>query len=213
MNAKMSDFQDISIALAGVCQSAALVHQFAHKGFVNQDDFRISLMSLSKREPETLLDVFGNDLSHLNLGLETLLAQLGGNKGQIDGEISRYWLGSLALSQKLDKNPDAKLELSHRLNLLERQLPLYDNDILHEQMIANIASIYSDIISPLGGRIQVFGREDLLTRTDIQNRVRAALLAGIRASILWQQVGGSKWQFLFSRKKLLKATQSLYSLR
>lgn len=129
----------------------------------------------------------------------------------MDTEIGRYWIGVLALSQKLDKTPQAKAELAQRLQQLERQLALYDNDILHEQMISNIASIYSDIISPLGSRIHVLGVHDYLSRPDIQNRVRAALLAGIRAGILWQQVGGSRWQFFFSRKKILNATQSLYS--
>jgi high frequency lysogenization protein len=164
-------------------------------------------------DKKPIFDVFGNQISHLTIGLETALAQLGGNAGKIDAEVSRYWIGVLALSRKLNKNPEAKAELARRLQQLERQLPLYDNDILHEQMISNIASIYSDIISPMGTRIQVFGLQDLLSRTDIQNRVRASLLAGVRAGILWQQMGGSRWQFFFARKKLIQATQSLYSTR
>lgn len=209
----MSNYRDISIAFAGVCQSAELVYQFAHKGFVEQDAFRTSLQSLLITQPNSTLDVFGNQISHLTIGLETALAQLGGKAGKIDAEVSRYWIGVLALSRKLNKNPEAKAELARRLQQLERQLPLYDNDILHEQMISNIASIYSDIISPMGTRIQVFGLQDLLSRTDIQNRVRASLLAGVRAGILWQQMGGSRWQFFFARKKLIQATQSLYSTR
>lgn len=207
----MTHYQDISIALAGVCQSASLVQQFAHKGNADRDTFKHSLESLLITQPDSTLDVFQGDLSHLKQGLETALAQFGGAKGKLDTEVGRYWIGVLALSQKLDKNPQAKANLAQRLQQLERQLSLYDNDILHEQMIANIASIYSDIISPLGSRIHVLGVHNYLTRPDIQNRVRASLLAGIRAGILWQQVGGSRWQFFFSRKKILNATQSLYS--
>ncbi|MDH2998068.1 lysogenization protein HflD [Pasteurellaceae bacterium LFhippo2] len=208
----MANYHDISIALAGVCQSASLVQQFAHKGTADREIFRSSLQSLLVTQPNSTLDVFGGNLSHLKCGIETSLAQLGGNKqGKLDTEIGRYWIGVLALSQKLDKNPQAKTALAQRLQQLERQLSLYEGDILHEQMIANIASIYSDIISPLGSRIQVLGVHDYLARPDIQNRVRAALLAGIRAGILWKQVGGSRWQFFFSRKKLLNATQNLYS--
>ncbi|QBQ62862.1 high frequency lysogenization protein HflD [Actinobacillus indolicus] len=207
----MTHYQDISIALAGVCQSASLVQQFAHKGIADRDTFKHSLESLFITQPDSTLDVFQGNLSHLKQGLETALAQFGGAKGKLDTEIGRYWIGVLALSQKLDKNPQAKANLAQRLQQLERQLSLYDNDILHEQMIANIASIYSDIISPLGSRIHVLGVHNYLTRPDIQNRVRASLLAGIRAGILWQQVGGSRWQFFFSRKKILNATQYLYS--
>lgn len=209
----MANYQDIATALAGVCQSAGLVQQFAHKGFVDNSLLRASLQSLLNTQPSSTLDVFGNQPLNLRLGLETAMAQLGSRQGKIDAEIGRYWIGILALSLKLNKNPQAKAELAQRLQQLERRLPLYENDILHEQMIANIAAIYSDIISPLGGRIQVFGLQDLLSRTDIQNRVRATLLAGVRAGILWQQVGGSRWQFFFSRQKLLNATKSLYSSR
>lgn len=206
----MAHYQDISIALAGVCQSASLVQQFAHKGFADRDAFRHSLSSLLITQPDSTLDVFGGDLAHLKQGLETALAQFGGANGKLDTEIGRYWISILALSQKLAKNPQAKANLAQRLQQLERQLALYDNDILHEQMIANIASIYSDIISPLGSRIHVLGMHDYLSRPDIQNRVRASLLAGIRAGILWQQVGGSRWQFFFSRRKLLEHTRQLY---
>lgn len=209
----MPNYSEIATALSGICQSAALVQQFAHKGSADRDSLKTTLESLLITQPSSTLNVFGDNLSHLQLGLETALAQFGGLNGKLDGEIGRYWIGCLSLSQKLNRNPQAKAELAHRLQQLQRQLPLYENDILHEQMIANIASIYSDIISPLGTRIQVFGQQDLLSRIDIQNRVRAVLLAGIRAGILWQQVGGSRWQFFFSRSKLLNATHSLYSSR
>lgn len=207
------NYQDISVALAGICQSARLVQQFAHEGRADNGLFKASLESLLNIQPHSTLDVYGNDPDNLRLGLETSLSQLSSRQGRMDAEVGRYWIGILALGYKLKKNPQAKAELARRLQQLERQLPLYENDILHEQMIANIASIYSDIISPLGSRIQVFGLQDLLSRTDIQNRVRASLLAGVRAAILWQQVGGSRWQFLFSRQKLLNATKSLYSSR
>lgn len=115
------------------------------------------------------------------------------------------------LCQKLNKNPQVKAKLAERLQQLERQLSLYEGDILHEQMIANMAAIYTDIISPLGTRIKVLGSPDFLARPDIQNRIRATLLAGVRAGILWQQVGGTRWQFFLSRKSLLNATYSLYS--
>lgn len=207
----MAKYHDISIALAGVCQAAVMVQEFATNGVTDSNSLRTSLQSLLITNPTSTLDVFENDLSKIKLGLETLIAQLGGNRqGQLDMHIGRYWIGMLALARKLDQNPAAKSELAQRLAQLERQLPLYNNDILEEQIISNIAAIYSDIISPLGAKIQVFGRQDLLARRDIQNRVRATLLAGVRAAILWQQVGGSRWQLFFSRSKMLNQAKSFY---
>lgn len=207
----MPNYSEIATALSGICQSAALVQQFAHKGNAEREILKTTLESLLITQPSSTLNVFGDTLGNLELGIKTALAQFGGLRGELDGEIGRYWIGCLSLSQKLNKHPHAKAELVQRLQQLQRQLALYENDILHEQMIANIASIYSDVISPLGSRIQVFGKQDLLTRSDIQNRVRATLLAGIRAGILWQQVGGNRWQLFFSRKKILQSVQSLYS--
>ncbi|WP_243260442.1 DUF489 family protein, partial [Pseudomonas aeruginosa] len=34
-------------------------------------------------------------------------------------------------------------------------------------------------------------------------RIRALLLAGIRSARLWRQLGGSRWQMVFSRRRLL----------
>ena len=44
---------------------------------------------------------------------------------------------------------------------------------------------------------------------DNANKVRAILLAGIRAAVLWTQCGGSRWQVLFKRSALLLETEKL----
>lgn len=205
------NYQDIATAYAAVCQAASLVQQFAHHGMAkDRESFSVLVKSLLVTQPESTLAVYGDSLQNLKMGLETALAQLGGGNGKLDTEIGRYWVSLLALSQKLNKNPQAKSQLIQRLQQIERQLSLYEGDIMADQMIANLASIYSDIISPLGNKIHVLGMQDYLVRPDIQHKIRAALLAGIRAGILWQQVGGNRWQFLFSRRKLLRQVQQLY---
>lgn len=61
-----------------------------------------------------------------------------------------------------------------------------------------MAGIYVDVISPLGPRIQVTGSPAVLQSPQVQAKVRASLLAGIRAAVLWQQVGGGRLQLMFS---------------
>jgi high frequency lysogenization protein len=51
----------------------------------------------------------------------------------------------------------------------------------------------------------VRGEPVYLQNPDNQNRIRALLLAGVRAAWLWRQVGGSRWKILFARKRLLAA--------
>ncbi|MBN6710468.1 high frequency lysogenization protein HflD [Haemophilus haemoglobinophilus] len=201
----MANYQDITLALAGVCQAAKLVKQFATHGSADQEILHISLNSLLQTAPENTLAIYGRQEANLKLGLETLMEQLNGS----DPTLNRYWLGLLALESKLNKNPQAKAELARRIQYLPTQLAHYD--LLDEQMLSTLASIYVDVISPLGARIQVQGSPLYLQQLATQNRIRACLLAGIRSAVLWRQMGGTKWQFLFSRRKLMATAQQIYS--
>ncbi len=48
-----------------------------------------------------------------------------------------------------------------------------------------------------------------LQNPDNAARIRVALLAGIRAAVLWRQAGGSKWQFLLQRRKTAAKAREL----
>ncbi|MGV6987783.1 high frequency lysogenization protein HflD [Testudinibacter sp. P80/BLE/0925] len=205
----MADYHDLTLALAGVCQSAKLVQQFSERGSADQAAFAASLNSLVNTAPSSTLDVYGNDVANLRLGLTTLLEQVSGGKGELDMNVGRYWMSLLALESKLDKTPQSKQLLGHRIQGLARQLQHLD--LLDEQMIASIADIYVDVISPLGAKIQVKGSPLYLQQSGIQNRVRATLLCGIRSAVLWRQLGGSRLKLLFSRNKYYQHAQQLYS--
>ncbi len=200
-----TNYYDITLALAGVCQAAKLVQQFALEGEADSAAVKISLETLLQTAPENTLAVYGGDERNLKLGLQTLLEQLNGSTD----DLTRYWLGVLALSGKLDNNGDAKAELARRIQYLPAQLAHYD--LLDDQMFATIAAMYVDIISPLGNKIQVKGSPLYLQQPAIHNRIRACLLTGIRSAILWRQVGGSKWQLLFFRRKIYDMAQQIYN--
>lgn len=197
-------YYEITLALAGVCQAARLVQQFALDGNADETALKISMTSLLETAPQNTLAVYGGDEQNLRLGLLTLMEQLNGKAE----DLTHYWLGLLALSSKLMENDDAKSELARRLDYLPAQLTHYD--LTDPQILSNLAGIYSDIISPLGTKIQVKGAAETLSQTEIQNNIRACLLAGIRSAVLWRQVGGSKWQLLFFRRKILTMAQQIY---
>jgi high frequency lysogenization protein len=75
-------------------------------------------------------------------------------------------------------------------------------EVLHDNVLANLGDLYLNTISTLEPRVLVNGDEHYLSRTDIIHKIRASLLAGIRAALLWRQCGGAKWKFLLYRKKL-----------
>ncbi|MFC0322865.1 high frequency lysogenization protein HflD [Gallibacterium melopsittaci] len=206
----MDDYANLAIALAGVCQSAKLVQQLAHQGTVAEQDLSSTLESLLVIQADKIVDIYGGTLTNLKLGLTTLLEQLNGQNGRLDAELSRYWLSLLALESKLNNNAEKKQQLVDRIQYLPAQLEFH-NSLLDNSMLAVLAGIYVDIISPLGAKIQVKGVPLYLQQPDIQNRIRACLLAGIRSAVLWRQLGGSKWKLLFFRRKLIQAAQQLYS--
>jgi high frequency lysogenization protein len=63
------------------------------------------------------------------------------------------------------------------------------------------------VVSQVARKIQVAGDPDILKRPDNQHRVRAILLAGVRAAVLWRQLGGKRRHILFSRQQILDSAQ------
>lgn len=201
------NYQDITLALAGVCQSAHLVQQLAHHGHCDNAVLEVSLNSLLDMNPRSTLAVFGNDERNLKVGLETLLGILNSNAKGMGAELSRYAFSLIALERKLNGNPAALNALGDRIGQLSRQLEHFE--LMSDTIISALASIYVDIISTLGPRIQVTGSPDVLKSTQVQSKVRAALLAGIRATVLWQQVGGGRLQLMFSRGRLVSEAKQI----
>ena len=77
------NYYDITLALAGICQSARLVQQLAHQGHCDADALHVSLNSIIDMNPSSTLAVFGGSEANLRVGLETLLGvKFGMNKAE-----------------------------------------------------------------------------------------------------------------------------------
>ncbi|MDL4914084.1 MAG: high frequency lysogenization protein HflD [Enterobacterales bacterium endosymbiont of Blomia tropicalis] len=204
------NYQEITLALAGICQAAHLVQQLAHQGHCPSAPLSVSLRSMLDLNPSSTLAVFGNNKANLRLGLETLMAVLNSSSRQGAGaELTRYTLSLMVLERKLSANRTAMATLAQRIGQLDRQLAHYELE--SDTILSAMAAIYVDVISPLGPRIQVTGSPSVLQNSQLQNKVRATLLAGIRATVLWQQLGGGRLQLMFSRQRLLREAKTLLS--
>ncbi|EHZ2654933.1 TPA: high frequency lysogenization protein HflD [Vibrio vulnificus] len=195
---------DRTIAFAGMCQAVALVQQIARNGHCDQDAFETSIKAILNTNPANTLDVFGNE-SQLKLGLECLVKGI--DSTPTGSEVTRYLISLMALERKLMGRNDAMSQLGDRIQMVQRQTEHYD--LFEEQMISNAASIYLDVISPIGPRIQVTGTPTVLQQTSNQHKVRALLLSGIRSAVLWRQVGGRRRHLIFGRKKMVEQAQIL----
>ncbi|MDY0137219.1 MAG: high frequency lysogenization protein HflD [Thiomicrospira sp.] len=202
--------QDRAIALIGIYQVAKLVNDLATNGKMDEQAFQISLKSLFIDNPESTLDVFGGEAEGIQLGVRTLLSQMGasGADEMRNLEITRYTLNLILLERSLTNSEGALDKIARVLETAKTQQAHFGE--WHENVLASIARAYTENVSNLTPRIMVKGQHGHLQNPQNANKIRALLLAGIRAALLWRQVGGSRWGLLWSRKKYLRAAQALY---
>lgn len=201
----MNNFESRTLALAGVFRAASLVNILANEGTISDDDLRISIESIFETAPDDAIQVFG-EIENLSTGFTTMLYQLGKDSQNRNIDIARYVVSMLFLERRLMKNTEMLETLSTGVELATRQSEHFS--ITHENVIANLADLYSRTISELGPRIMVNGEQSHLETTAISNKIRTVLLAGIRSAVLWQQLGGRRWHVIFNRGKYLKSAQS-----
>ncbi len=205
-NNKAQD-RDRIIALSAIVQSIVLVQQIADTGQVNQAEFEILLNSLLATSAPTTEAVYG-DLSQLKTGTEQIISQLANKKSNKDITLLRHVISLLHLERQLAKRPEMLDLIAKEIDQIPQQVD-YFGDINSPQIIARLADIYHRTISELTPRVQVQGDPGFLQQADNVNKVRALLLAGIRAAMLWQQKGGRRWHFVFQSNKILQSAVAL----
>ena len=194
-----------TIALAGIAQAAALVQQLASTGTADPIAMEASIASVLKIDSDSVIDVYGS-LAGIKLGLEQLNVQMTGYK-IVNPEQARYSASLVFLENQLSGRKDL-LKLI-QIGITKAQAQSEHFGPLHENVLANLGEVYQSTISTLQPRIMVNGEQEYLSRPDVANKIRACLLAGIRSAILWKQCGGTRWKFLFFRKKIQAELQIL----
>jgi high frequency lysogenization protein len=197
--------EDRVIALAGVFQAARLARDIARNGSSDGPAFESSRESLFDFAPESVASVFGDERGVFH-GLQALSEQLERPQRR-DLETSRYVVALLHLADRLMRDQHSLQALRDDLTALQRRRDHIDlgAGTINEQL----AEIYQDRISVLGPRIMIRGEPLHLQNPENASRIRVALLAGIRAAVLWRQAGGSKWQFLLRRRAMTTQARDL----
>ncbi|MDT3281166.1 high frequency lysogenization protein HflD [Shewanella scandinavica] len=197
-----------TMAFAGILQAIAQVQHLARHGELDNAELAASLNTILVTNPDNTADVY-QDKIVLQKGYKLILNQLG-DSSQKDVEITRYLVGVLALERKLVRSNSGLGMLAERINQVNRQLHHFA--ITDEQVIANLASIYSDIISNLGPKIQISGNPVCLQRPIVQQKIRALLLAAMRSAVLWRQLGGKRRHLVFARKAIVDTAKNSLTL-
>ncbi len=202
----LTRWQEQALALAGLVQAVELVDKLATTGFANTPHMETCIASLFVRNPPNTLSVYG-DLTKILPGLERLQHLLISHNQAQDANRMRYALGVLYLQKKLSRNSAMLSTIGQRLEKAEQQAQLFG--LTQDNVIANLAEIYTSTISTFDFRIQVSGDTHHLQQNRIASQIRALLLAAIRSAMLWRQLGGHRWHLLIYRQRLTQATADL----
>lgn len=185
-----------TIALAGIVQAVSLVRELAQSGQADEMAFQSSIYSIFQTEPRNAAAVFGGP-AKVKLGLENLVALLSSRTAPMQ---ARYMLSLIHLQKKISRSPHVLQTLSRRILQTKKQVEYFS--LTHPTVIANLADTYLSTISPFKFRVIIWGSQRLLSVNENMEKIRALLLSGIRASVLWRQMGGSRFQLVFSRAKI-----------
>lgn len=187
-------------ALSGIFQAAGLVERLARTGQIDDAQMEPLLQSLFVTSPDNVEMVYGG-YENLFMGRKILKDVLQRQTEAIQGDTVRYALTLTHLERKVSNNRKMLGEISQRLERCQEQVDHFG--LIHENVIASLASLYLDTVSTFKTRVQVSGDLRHLQVPANAEKIRAILFAGIRSTILWRQTGGSRWHLLFNRKKLL----------
>jgi high frequency lysogenization protein len=205
-----SNTQNRAIALAAIFQCIDGVNQVANTGQVDEALYNTCINSILNESADDAIDLYGS-LSDLKTGFTSMLYQLGTGQLTPDGkpkdmESTRYALGLLHLEKKLHNNPAVFDDVIKGIQDTQKKLDFFDKN--HENITASLADIYANTISNIGPKIMIKGDQTHLANPKNASKIRALLLAGIRAALLWRQAGGNRWKLLLERGKLQKQADS-----
>ena len=197
--------EERTLALAGLFQALALVRTLATQGQADAASYVSSIGSVLRIDAPSVAAVF-DGVGGVRLGLQTLQRELEGQ--QADAATRRMALTVLRIERRLIGDPPRVEHLQQGLRDAQRQAEHFGS-VDHPTVIARLASLYADTLSSLRPRVLVTGNAQMLNQQATVERIRAALLAAVRAAVLWRQLGGTQWRLLLQRRQTLMVARGL----
>lgn len=192
---------DRVLALAGIAQALQQVRRIADTGHSDAAAVRTAMDSVFRIDAGSPQEVYG-DRDALKPGLR-LLHNYFRNQGQ-DPILPKLALAVLQLERRFVSEPDTIDKVTVGIERAGRQSREL-GDSGHPDVLATLGAVYADTISHLKPRVMVQGNPHYLGQAGVVAEIRALLLAAVRSAVLWRQLGGSYWDFLFARKAMLEA--------
>ncbi len=228
----LSNRQNRALALAAVFQAAQLTHMTALNGrqsigesgnFYFEQLLKASLNVRPSGNCSTQTLDFFNQLADISLGLKTLESSINQpfsttpksplpKRSNIKLPMS-YAMALLSLEKKVYSQPEFVKIIEASQQKILKQLSFFDNNYTHPSILANLAQAYVDTAGQINPRIMVRGHAEAFKYPAHTNLIRASLFTGLQMAHLWRQLGGSSWNMMFSKRKLLQDIRELAQMQ
>jgi len=197
--------RDRTIALAGVYQAAALARQLARRGYADDEPLQASVRSVLIVDAINTVSVFGG-VEGVRLGLLSITRQ-SGSAGDL--EVARYVVGLCQLARRFLRSTELVERVSRELADIQEDVSVQGEQGLPPELYERFADLYKETLSHLKPRIIVQGEQANLNNALVVAQIRTSLLAGVRAGVLFAQLGGSRWQLLLQRRRYIDNAAAL----
>lgn len=195
-----TSIDDRVLALAGLLQTLAQVRRIADTGQFERRQVETALDSVLRIDAADTEAVYGN-VGNLRSGMQLLRDYLAnGNK---DEALGRLVLAVLQLERRFIRNSGMAAQVQQGLRKLD--VSETGHDSADPATIEHLAKLYAETISTLRPRVMVQGNPHYLGQAGVVADIRALLLAALRSAVLWRQLGGSLWDFVFQRRAMAAA--------
>ncbi len=194
---------DRALALASMVQSASLVTSIAKTGMAPVDAVEACVHSLFVTHPTTFQDIFKHG-DQVQLG-QRRLKQVWTHPEPEDHQVMLIVHSLLRLTTTFTKTDTHMRGIGLGITTLSTQLAEMDHQKQQtdEFIFESFAALYQEWLSSLQPRIMINGSPYHLQNPSNLCKIRTLLLAGVRGTLLWRQLGGRRWQLFFSRKAIL----------
>ncbi len=190
------------LALTGMVQSLKLVRQIAETGHADTGSQRIVLDSVFRIDADSVDAVYGGR-GQLRPGLMTMREHLVDRGG--DELLPKLGMAILQIERRFVGNPGMADQVVAGLRALESTAERQGS--IHPEVIARLGQLYADTISHLRPKVIVQGNPHYLQQPQVVAEIRALLLAALRSAVLWRQLGGTYWDFVFRRRAMMEVVE------
>lgn len=192
--------QEKLLALAGIASCADLIDDLATSGTGEQKQQEFFVRVFLDTEIDSSSRALQPNLAYKR-GLE-VISQFSQSNSDKDKRLMIYSLQIVQLMQQFMKRQDL-------VALLANEIPEISKAVDIDEQLLQIGGLYERSLSTLPFRIQIQGSQGYLRQVPIAQRIRGILFCAIRFALLWQQQGGSKFDFVFRKANIRQTAQQI----